>query len=33
LTFLPEFDIMCESKAKNLASYKLYEKAIQNGII
>lgn len=33
LTFLQDFDIMCESKAKNLASYKLYEKAKQNGII
>jgi len=25
LTFLDNFDIMCESKAKNLASFKLYE--------
>lgn len=25
LSFLPDFDIMCESKAKNLASIKLYE--------
>lgn len=33
LTFLPNFDIMCESKAKNLASFKLYEKAKTNGII
>jgi UV DNA damage repair endonuclease len=33
LTFLPEFDIMAEAKGKNLASYKLYERAIQNGII
>jgi UV DNA damage endonuclease len=33
LTFLDNFDIMCESKAKNLASYKLYERAKQNGII
>jgi hypothetical protein len=33
LTFLPNFDMMCESKAKNLASYKLYEKAKENGII
>jgi len=24
LTFLDNFDIMCESKAKNLASFKLY---------
>ena len=33
LTFLPDFDIMCESKAKNLASQQLYERAKQNGII
>jgi UV damage endonuclease UvdE len=33
LTFLDNFDIMCESKAKNLASFKLYEKAKENGII
>jgi len=33
LTFLDNFDIMCESKAKNLASFKLYERAKQNGII
>jgi UV DNA damage endonuclease len=33
LTFLPHFDIMCESKAKNLASQQLYERAIQHGII
>jgi UV DNA damage repair endonuclease len=33
LTFLDNFDMMCESKAKNLASYKLYEKAKTNGII
>ena len=33
LTFLDNFDIMCESKGKNLASFKLYEKAKQNGII
>ena len=26
LTFLDKFDMMCESKAKNLASFKLYEK-------
>jgi UV DNA damage endonuclease len=32
LTFTDNFDIMCESKAKNLASYKLYEKAKQDGI-
>lgn len=33
LTFLDKFDIMCESKGKNLASHKLYEKAKQDGII
>jgi UV DNA damage repair endonuclease len=33
LSFLDKFDMMCESKAKNLASYKLYEKAKQDGII
>jgi len=33
LTFLDNFDMMCESKAKNLASYKLYERAKHNGII
>jgi UV DNA damage repair endonuclease len=33
LTFCDKFDIMCESKGKNLASFKLYEKAKQNGII
>jgi UV DNA damage endonuclease len=33
LTFTDKFDIMCESKGKNLASFKLYEKAKQNGII
>jgi hypothetical protein len=25
LSFLPNFDIMCESKSKNLASQQLYE--------
>ena len=33
LTFTDKFDIMCESKGKNLASFKLYERAKQNGII
>jgi UV DNA damage repair endonuclease len=33
LTFIENFDMMCESKAKNLASFKLYEKAKTNGII
>lgn len=32
LTFYDNFDIMCESKAKNLASFKLYEK-VKNGTI
>ena len=32
LTFYDKFDIMCESKAKNLASAKLYEEHL-NGII
>jgi hypothetical protein len=26
LTFLENFDIMCESKWKNLASFKLFER-------
>lgn len=30
LTFLDQFDIMCESKAKNLASRKLYERYLKN---
>lgn len=33
LTFTDNFDIMCESKGKNLASFKLYERAKANGII
>ena len=33
LSFCDKFDMMCESKAKNLASHKLYEKAKQDGII
>lgn len=33
LSFLDKFDIMCESKGKNLASMKLHEKAKQDGII
>jgi UV DNA damage endonuclease len=28
LTFNEQFDIMCESKAKNLASFKLYERSL-----
>jgi UV DNA damage repair endonuclease len=27
LTFNDQFDIMCESKAKNLASFKLFEES------
>ena len=33
LTFVDNFDIMCEAKGKNLASFKLLERAKQNGII
>ena len=33
LTFCDNFDIMCESKGKNLASFKLLERAKQHGII
>jgi UV DNA damage repair endonuclease len=33
LSFCDKFDIMCESKGKNLASFKLYEKAKKDGII
>ena len=33
LTFLDNFDIMCESKGKNLASFALYEQAKKSGII
>jgi hypothetical protein len=34
LSFLPQFDIMCESKAKNLASKALYNfhRTINNGV-
>jgi UV DNA damage repair endonuclease len=32
LTFLENFDMMCESKAKNLASFKLFER-YKNGNI
>ena len=32
LTFLDGFDIMCESKAKNLASFALYEEALSLGL-
>lgn len=33
LSFLDKFDMMCESKAKNLASHDLYERAKKNGYI
>jgi hypothetical protein len=33
LSFLHRFDIMCESKAKNLASFKLAEQAKQLGVL
>jgi UV DNA damage repair endonuclease len=33
LTFTDKFDIMCEAKGKNLASFKLLERAKQNVII
>jgi UV DNA damage endonuclease len=33
LTFMDNFDIMCESKVRTLLSYKLYERAKTNGII
>jgi len=33
LTFWEKFDIMCESKAKNLASFALFEHAKANGVV
>jgi hypothetical protein len=33
LTFLDSFDIMCESKGKNLASFALHERAKTLGVI
>ena len=33
LTFSENFDIMCESKAKNLASFALYERAKATGVL
>jgi len=33
LTFLESFDMMCESKAKNLASFALHDRAKQIGIL
>lgn len=32
LSFRPQFDIMCESKAKNLASHALYREALSLGL-
>lgn len=33
LEFLEHFDIMCESKAKNLASQQLYEQYLKQGVV
>jgi UV DNA damage repair endonuclease len=33
LTFLESFDMMCESKAKNLASFALYNRAVEKGLV
>jgi UV DNA damage repair endonuclease len=33
LTFLESFDMMCESKGKNIASFALYDRARQTGIL
>jgi UV DNA damage repair endonuclease len=33
LTFLDQFDIQCEAKAKNLASEQLYDRAVEKGVI
>lgn len=33
LTFMPNFDIQCESKAKNLASHALFQYAKEQGLI
>jgi UV DNA damage endonuclease len=33
LSFLDSFDIMCESKGKNLASFALYDRAKQLAIL
>ena len=33
LSFLESFDIMCESKGKNLASFSLYEQAKEKGLV
>jgi UV DNA damage repair endonuclease len=33
LTFLESFDMMCESKAKNLASFALHQRALEKGLV
>jgi hypothetical protein len=33
LSFLDQFDIMCESKGKNLASFALHEEAKELGFL
>jgi UV DNA damage repair endonuclease len=33
LTFLEHFDIMCESKGKNLASFALHKRAVEQGLV
>jgi hypothetical protein len=33
LTFLESFDMMCESKAKNLASFALHARAKEQGLV
>ena len=33
LSFLDNFDIMCESKGKNLASFAVYERAKEKGLV
>ena len=33
LSFLEHFDIMCEAKGKNLASFSLYEQAKESGLV
>jgi hypothetical protein len=33
LTFLESFDMMCESKGKNIASFSLYDRAKQLAIL
>ena len=33
LSFLEHFDIMCESKGKNLASFALHQRAVERGLV